>query len=145
MTKKVTPGEKPAIAVSAGAGSPFLLYAGGDEKVHVRVFIHNETLWLPQRLMAELFQTTADNIGLHLKNSYAEGELAEPVTAEDFSVVQNEGGRAIRRMQRHYSLDAIIAVGYRVSSRRATRFRIWATRILNEYIRKGFVLDDVCF
>jgi hypothetical protein len=142
MTKKMTPTEKQAIAIMAGADSPFLLYAGDDEKVHVRVFIHAETLWLSQRLMAELFQTTPDNIGLHLKNIYAEGELAESATAEDFSVVQNEGGRSVRRTLRHYSLDAIIAVGYRVSSRRATQFRIWATQILNEYIRKGFVLDD---
>ncbi len=142
MTKKVTPTENQAITVTAGADSPFLLYAGIDEKVHVRVLIHAETLWLPQRQMAELFQTTPDNIGLHLKNIYAEGELAESATAEDFSVVQNEGGRAVRRTLRHYSLDAIIAVGYRVSSRRATQFRIWATQVLNEYIRKGFVLDD---
>ncbi len=92
--------------------------------------------------MAELFQTTPDNVGLHLKNIYAECELAESATAEDFSVVQNEGGRTVRRTLRHHSLDAIIAVGYRVSSKRATQFRIWATQILNEYIRKGFVLDD---
>lgn len=142
MTKEEKPIEKQAITVSAGAESPFLLYAGDDEKVHVRVLIHAETLWLPQRLMAELFQTTPDNVGLHLKNIYAEGELAESATAEDFSVVQNEGGRAVRRTLKHYSLDAIIAVGYRVSSKRATQFRIWATQILNEYIRKGFVLDD---
>ena len=90
MTKKVTPTENQAITVTAGADSPFLLYAGIDEKVHVRVLIHAETLWLPQRQMAELFQTTPDNIGLQLKNIYAEGELAESATAEDFSVVQNE-------------------------------------------------------
>lgn len=107
--------DKQAISVSAGAESPFLLYAGDDEKVHVRVLIHAETLWLPQRQMAELFETTPDNIGLHLKNIYAEGELAESATAEDFSVVQNEGGRAVRRTLRHYSLDAIIAVGYRIN------------------------------
>jgi hypothetical protein len=142
VTSKDKPTEKQGVTVSAGAESPFLLYAGDDEKVHVRVLIHGETLWLPQRLMAELFQTTPDNIGLHLKNIYAEGELVEKATAEDFSVVQNEGGRAIRRTLKHYSLDAIIAVGYRVSSKRATQFRIWATQILKEYIRKGFVLDD---
>jgi hypothetical protein len=142
MTKEDKPIKNQAITVSFGAESPFLLYAGDDEKVHVRVLIHAETLWLPQRLMAELFQTTPDNVGLHLKNIYAEGELAEEATAEDFSVVQNEGGRAVRRTLRHYGLDAIIAVGYRVSSKRATQFRIWATQILNEYIRKGFVLDD---
>lgn len=142
MTEKDKPLQRQVIAVSAGADSPFLLYAGDDEKVHVRVLIHAETLWLPQRLMAELFQTTADNIGLHLKNIYAEGELVESATAEDFSVVQNEGARAVRRTLKHYSLDAIIAVGYRVSSKRATQFRIWATQVLKEYIKKGFVLDD---
>ena len=142
MTKKETPTEKQPITVTEGAEAPFLLYAGDDEKVHVRVLIHAETLWLRQRLMAELFQTTPDNIGLHLRNIYAEGELVETATAEDFSVVQNEGGRAVRRTLKHYSLDAIIAVGYRVSSKRATQFRIWATQILKEYIRKGFVLDD---
>lgn len=142
MKDQAKPDEKQAITVSEGAESPFLLYAGDDEKVHVRVLIHAEMLWLPQRQMAELFQTTPDNIGLHLKNIFAEGELTESATTEDFSVVQNEGGRAVRRTLKHYNLDAIIAVGYRVSSKRATQFRIWATQILNEYIRKGFVLDD---
>jgi hypothetical protein len=142
MTEKQTPAEKQPITVTESTEAPFLLYAGDDEKVHVRVLIHAETLWLPQRLMADLFQTTPDNIGLHLRNIYAEGELAEKATAEDFSVVQNEGGRGVRRTLKHYSLDAIIAVGYRVSSKRATQFRIWATQILKEYIRKGFVLDD---
>jgi hypothetical protein len=139
MNNEPAPPESPP---SLPMETPFLLYAGDDEKVHVRVLIHGETLWLPQRLMAELFQTTSDNISLHLKNIFAEGELVEAATAEDFSVVQNEGGRAVRRMLRHYNLDAIIAVGYRVSSRRATQFRIWATQILKEYIKKGFVLDD---
>lgn len=92
-------------------------------------------------IYAELFQTTPDNIGLHLRNIYAERELKEKATAEDFSVVQNEGGRGVRRSLKHYSLDAIIAVGYRVSSKRATQFRIWATQTLKEYIRKGFVLS----
>ncbi len=105
MTKEDKPIEKQAIKVSAGAELPFLLYAGDDEKVHVRVLIHAETLWLPQRLMAELFQTTPDNVGLHLKNIYAEGELAEAATAEDFSVVQNEGCRAVRRTLRHSLLE----------------------------------------
>ena len=142
MKDQGKPDEKQAITVTEGAESPFLLYAGDDEKVHVRVLIHAEMLWLPQRQMAELFQTTPDNIGLHLKNIFAEGELTESATTEDFSVVQNEGGRTVRRTLKHYNLDAIIAVGYRVSSKRATQFRIWATHILNEYIRKGFVLDD---
>ena len=99
--------------------------------MHVRVLIHAETLWLPQRLMAELLQTTPDNIGLHIRNIYAEGELAEKATAVDFSVVHNEGGRAVRRTLKHYSLDAIIAVGYRVSSKRATHFRFLLRRLLD--------------
>lgn len=140
MSKKTTPPSQ--AQPPAPMETPFLLYAGDDEKVHVQVLIHADTLWLPQRLMAELFQTTTDNISLHLKNIYAEGELAEAATAEDFSVVQNEGGRDVRRKLRHYNLDAIIAVGYRVNSKRATQFRIWATQILKEYIKKGFVLDD---
>lgn len=142
MSRKGGPQEPLPITVAEGPDAPFLLYAGDDEKVHVRVLVHAETIWLPQRLMAELFQTTSDNIGLHLKNIFAEQELAEAATTEDFSVVQNEGGRAVRRTVKHYNLDAIIAVGYRVSSKRATQFRIWATQILKEYIRKGFVLDD---
>lgn len=132
----------PAAETPMHAERPFLLYAGDDERVHVKVLIHGETIWLPQRQMAELFQTTTDNIGQHLKNIYAEGELIEMATTEEFSVVQNEGGRAVRRMLKHYNLDAIIAVGYRVSSKRATQFRIWATQVLKEYIKKGFVLDD---
>lgn len=142
MTRKSDPTRTPSAVLGDYPETPFLLYAGDDEKVHVRVLMHAETIWLPQRLMAELFQTTPDNIGLHLKNIYAEGELEETATTEDFSVVQNEGGRAIRRKLKHYNLDAIIAVGYRVSSRRATQFRIWATNILKEYIKKGFVMDD---
>jgi hypothetical protein len=142
MSKNKSVSDKLPIPVDEGAETPFLLYAGDDEKVHVRVLIHAETIWLPQRLMAELFQSTTDNIGQHLKNIYAEGELEEMATTEDFSVVQNEGGRAVRRTVKHYSLDSIIAVGYRVNSKRATQFRIWATQILKEYIRKGFVLDD---
>ncbi|MDP1610173.1 MAG: hypothetical protein Q8M11_03900 [Sulfuritalea sp.] len=119
MTNKDKPVEKQGIAVSAGAEAPFLLYAGDDEKVHVRVLIHAETLWLSQRLMAELFQTTPDNIGLHLRNIYAEGELAKKATAEDFSVVQNEGRRAVRRTLKHYSVDATIAVGHRPTAGRS--------------------------
>jgi len=122
--------------------TPFLLYAGDNEKVHINVMLHDETIWLPQRLIAELFQTSTDNISLHLKNIFADEELGELATTEDFSVVQNEGGRPVRRKLKHYNLDVIIAVGYRVSSKRATQFRIWATQILKEYIKKGFVMDD---
>ena len=103
------------------AKTPFLLYVADDEKVHVRVMIHAETIWLTQRLIAEVFQTTPENVLMHLKNVYAEEELAEAATTKDFLVVQLEGKRNIRRTLRHYNLDAIIAVGYRVSSRRATQ------------------------
>lgn len=92
--------------------------------------------------MAKLFDCTTDNISFHLKNIYAEGELDETSTAEESSVVQMEGSRQVRRPAKLYDLDAIISVGYRVNSRRATRFRIWATGVLKEYMTKGFVLDD---
>lgn len=127
---------------AADLQTPFILYGGDDDKVHVRVFLKDETIWLPQRAMAELFDTSPDNIGLHLKNIFSDNELNEESTTEDFSVVQNEGGRSVRRILKFYNLDAIIAVGYRVNSRRATQFRIWATQILKEFIKKGFVLDD---
>lgn len=97
---------------------------------------------LTQRGMAELFDCSADNISLHLKNIYQDGELQESATAEDFSVVQNEGSRQVSRNLKFYNLDAIISIRYRVNSRRATQFRIWATNVLREFIQKGFVLDD---
>ncbi len=123
-------------------GAPFLLYVGDNEKVHIHVLLHAETIWLTQRQMAKLFHTTSDNISLHLKNIYLEAELNEESTTEDFSAVQKEGERSVRRIIKNYNLDAIIAVGYRVSSRRATQFRMWATSVLREFIKKGFVLDD---
>ena len=122
--------------------SDFLLYTGSDGKVNVEVFLKDETVWLTQKAMAELFGCTPDNISLHLKNIYKEKELDTNSTTEDFSVVQKEGKRQVSRKMEFYNLDAIIAVGYRVNSYQATRFRIWATKILKEYIIKGFVLDD---
>lgn len=122
--------------------TPFLLYEGEDGAVQVKVLMHAETIWLTQRAMGELFGTSVDNISLHLKNIYNDQELAEAATAEEYSVVQTEGTREVSRTIRHYNLDAIIAVGYRVNSRRATQFRIWATNILKEFIKKGFVMDD---
>ena len=120
----------------------FLLYTGSDGKVNVEVFLKDETVWLTQKAMAELFGCTPDNISLHLKNIYKEKELDTNSTTEDFSVVQKEGKRQVSRKMEFYNLDAIIAVGYRVNSYQATRFRIWATKVLKEYIIKGFVLDD---
>ena len=120
----------------------FMLYKTADEEVSVNALIGNETLWLTQKSMAELFGCSSDNISQHLKKIYTDGELNESSTTENFSVVQTEGSRQVKRNVTFYNLDAIISVGYRVNSQRATNFRIWATQILNEYIRKGFVLDD---
>ncbi len=119
-----------------------LLYNHDGEKEFVSVLFKDETFWLTQKAMAELFDCTADNISLHLKNIYEEEELAFSATTEKFSVVRKEGARDVRRELDHYNLDAIIAVGYRVNSKKATRFRQWATRTLKEYIQKGFVLND---
>ena len=120
----------------------FLIYKSIAENVSVNAVIKEETIWLTQKAMAELFSCTTDNISLHLKNIYAENELAEATTTEEFSVVQQEGVRQVQRKKRFYNLDAIISVGYRVNSRRATQFRIWATGVLKEYMTKGFALDD---
>lgn len=119
-----------------------LLYSDSEGKEFVSVVFQNETFWLTQSGMAELFGCSADNISLHLKNIYTEGELEPEATTEEFSVVRQEGSRQVRRSIDHYNLDAIIAVGYRVNSKKATRFRQWATRTLKEYIQKGFVLND---
>lgn len=120
----------------------FLIYQTADDQVSINAVIKDESIWLTQRAMAELFDCSTDNISLHLKNIYADGELKEESTAEDFSVVQAEGDRQIRRTRKFYNLDAIISVGYRVNSRRATMFRMWATGVLKEYMTKGFVMDD---
>ncbi|MBV5273988.1 MAG: virulence RhuM family protein, partial [Lamprocystis purpurea] len=120
----------------------FLVYEAEDGRVKLEVHLQNETVWLTQADMARLFQCSADNISLHLKNIYDEGELRLEATTEDFSVVRQEGPRRVRRTLTFYDLDAIISVGYRVKSHVATRFRIWATQRLKEYIVKGFVLDD---
>jgi len=122
--------------------TPFLLYAGDDAKVHVRVLVHGETLWLPLAQIAELFGVQPPATSKHLKNIFESGELDRAATVSKMETVQNEGGRRVQRGIDYYNLDAIIAVGYRVNSRRATQFRIWATQVLKEYIKKGFVLDD---
>lgn len=120
----------------------FLIYNTPEENVSVNAIIKDETIWLTQKAMAELFDCTADNISLHLKNIYADGELNESSTTEEFSVVQQEGTRKVKRKTKFYNLDAIISVGYRVNSRKATHFRIWATGVLKEYMIKGFAMDD---
>jgi hypothetical protein len=112
----------------------------GETKLDVR--FQDETVWLTQKLMSELFQTTPQNITIHLKNIFEEGELEEKATCKDFLQVQIEGNREVKRERQFYNLDAIISVGYRIKSHVATKFRQWATGQLREYIVKGFVLDD---
>ena len=120
----------------------YLIYNMPDGEGHVQVVIKDENLWATQKAMAELFGVGVPAISKHLSNIYAENELEKEATVSKMEIVQTEGTRNIKRLTEFYNLDAIIAVGYRVSSLKATRFRQWATKILNEYIRKGFVLDD---
>ncbi len=119
-----------------------VLYQVEDTNIYVNVMFKEDTFWMTQKAMADLFECTTDNISLHLKNIYKEEELDENRTTEFFSVVQNEGQRNVKRKVKCYNLDAIIAVGYRVNSKKATRFRQWSTKTLKEYITKGFVLND---
>jgi hypothetical protein len=119
-----------------------ILYQTDDGLVKLDVRLQDETIWLTQSTMAELFQTTQQNISLHIQNIYEEGELAPDATHKDFLLVRQEGPREVQRELAHYNLDMIISVGYRVKSIIATRFRIWATQRLREYIVKGFVMDD---
>ena len=112
----------------------------GDTKIEV--YFQDENIWMSQRNIAELYQTTSQNITLHMKNIFADGELDEISTCKDFLQVQQEGDREIKRNTTMYSLEAIIAVGYRVNSERGTQFRQWATGILKNYIHKGFALDS---
>ncbi|ERT14806.1 virulence RhuM family protein [Photorhabdus temperata] len=122
--------------------SQFIIYQTEDGETRLDVCFQDETVWLTQALMAELFQTSPENIQIHLKHIFMEGEIEQNSTTKDFLVVRKEGLRRVRRSLKHYNLDAIISVGYRVQSHTATRFRQWATRHLREYIVKGFVLDD---
>ena len=124
------------------AKGPFLVYPTEDGRVKIEVRLENETVWLTQQHMADLFQTTQQNISLHLQNIYDEGELQHEGTHKEYWSVRPEGNRQVKRPLDFYNLDAIISVGYRVKSAVATRFRIWATQKLREFIVKGFVLDD---
>lgn len=122
--------------------SQIQIYQSEDGQVSLQVSLENETVWLNQPQMAMLFDTSTDNISLHLKNIYAEGELDENRTTEDFSVVRQEGKRQVKRTLKHYNLDAIISVGYRISSKRATQFRQWATNVLKQFLVQGYVLNQ---
>ena len=118
------------------------IYTSADGKISLQVSLDNETVWLNQTQMAELFDTSTDNISLHLKNIYAEHELDENSTTEVFSVVRQEGKRQVQRSLKHYNLDAIISVGYRISSKRATQFRQWATQTLNQFLVHGYAINQ---
>jgi hypothetical protein len=120
----------------------FILYTTPEGAVKLNVLLQDETIWLTQKAMGILFDTTPQNITIHLKNIFESGELEEGATCKEFLQVQMEGGREVSRKQKMYNLDVIISVGYRVNSAKATQFRIWATKTLKEYIIKGFVLDD---
>ena len=122
--------------------SRFLIYQAENGVIKIDVRFEEETVWLTQQHLAELFQTTVPNISMHLRNIFEEGELRQEATVKNFLTVRQEGTRQVNRTIDFYNLDAIISVGYRIKSVIATRFRIWATQRLHEYIVKGFVLDD---
>ncbi|SUD62076.1 putative DNA-binding protein [Ectopseudomonas oleovorans] len=130
----------------AGNTGDILLYESQEGRLRLEVRLQDETLWLTQQQLAELFQTTQQNVSQHIRNIYDEGELEPAATHKKFLSVRREGRREgrrdVRRQRDFYNLDVIISVGYRVKSALATRFRIWATERLKEYIVKGFVLDD---
>jgi hypothetical protein len=122
--------------------SKFLLYQTEDGQTRIEVRLQNETVWMTQATIAELYQTTPQNVTIHLKAIYAEGELEESATCKEYLQVQKEGSRRVSRARKFYSLAAIIAVGYRIKSHRGTQFRRWATERLHEYLVKGFTMDD---
>lgn len=133
----MTPND-PDLAASPG----FLLYQTEDGQTRVECRLEDETLWLTQAQMAELFQTTVPNINNHLKTIFEEGELREEATIQEYLIVRSEGNRSVSRDVKHYRLEAILAVGFRVRSHRGTQFRRWATERLREYLVKGFTMDD---
>lgn len=120
----------------------FIIYQTQDGLIDIKVRFENETVWLTQQQMADLFSSSRTNINEHINNIYAEGELDKNSTCRDFRQVRIEGKREVERLQPFYNLDMIISLGYRIKSKVATRFRIWATSKLKEYIKKGFLLDD---
>ncbi len=122
--------------------SSILLYHTQDGRTRIQCRFENQTLWLTQRLIAELFDITPQNVTLHLKAIYEEGEIDAAATCKEYLQVRSEGNRTVSRSLRHYSLPAILAVGYRVRSPRGTQFRQWATERLSEFLLKGFLIDD---
>ena len=127
-------------AYETSTSSSLVIYENGRNGVEVR--LEKDTLWLTRQMIADVFGSSIDNIALHLKNIYSEGELGEASTSEESSEVQKEGNRSVRRTVMYYNLDAIIAVGYRVNSNKATRFRMWATNILRKHLIDGYTLNE---
>ena len=119
-----------------------ILYTTEEGRSQIKLRADRGTVWFTQREMGELFAVSTDNIGLHLKNIYGDGELSQKATIEESSVVQTEGSRAVQRRVTLYNLDAILAVGYRVRSPRGVQFRRWASTVLKQYLLKGFTIDD---
>ena len=132
MTKEIT---------LKGELTDFLLYTSPSVDIRVEAFLHDKNIWLTQKRMAELFNVTPQNITIHFKNVFETVELKEISTCKKFLQIQNEGGRDVERNFKYYNLDAILSIGYRINSSQATNFRIWATKILKEYIIKGFAMD----
>ena len=122
--------------------SEFLLYTAPDGAVKIEIFFQNESVWLTQQKIADLFGVSKSTVSEHMKNVFESAELEREATVRNFRTVQLEGSREVSRNLEFYSLDAIISVGYRVNSAKATQFRIWATKTLKEYIIKGFAMDD---
>lgn len=138
MTRRKRQG-KESVTPSAGE---VLLYRTEDGSTRIECRFAEGTVWLTQALIAELYQTTVANVNAHLRRLYEDGELAREATIKDYLIVRSEGGRQVSRRILHYNLQTILAVGYRVETRRGVQFRQWATARLEEYLRKGFVLDD---
>ena len=124
------------------SSAEFLIFEQQKKEKGIEVRFEDGDLWLTQKAMGQLYDCTSDNVGLHLKNIYNDNELDKHSTTEEFSVVQKEGNREVKRDVKYYNLDAVISVGYRVNSKEATDFRIWATNTLKEYIKKGFVMNS---
>lgn len=120
----------------------FILYTDPNGNIKIEAYLHDETIWLTQQKMADVFGVDRTVVTKHLKNIYQEEELPKEATSAKFAQVQKEGDREVKRQIEYYNLDAIISVGYRVNSSKATQFRIWATKVLKEYIIKGFAMDD---
>ena len=129
-------------AEAESRGGEIVVYKTSDGEVRVDVHLDQETVWLTQRQMAEVFGTTPQNILMHLRNVFSSEELEREATIKDFLIVRTEGKRQVRRRIRHYNLDAITSVGYRVNSRQGVRFRQWATRILREHLVRGFTMNE---